>query len=411
MAGLGVPISNATARVRMVDTTGVMLVKSAPFIQPVQKGHETLSLYVAAFLIDHPPSGRKIMFDLGVRKDYWTLPASLQKRLGTVIPGLRIDKDTTEILQEQGIALNDISSVVWSHYHWDHTGSMELFPSSTELVVGSGFKGSPSLLPGYPANPDSPIDARALAGRTLTEIDFAKTSLEIAGFRAHDFFGDGSFYLLDTPGHCLGHVCGLVRTTGGTKSTFVLLGGDICHFPGVTRPSPQLPLPDVIPKGILRGNGAYFPSPCPCSLFTDHHPAIVSGGDADRNGLDPRTAPFYAISNDPSSAYMDPEVAQQSVDKLIFLDASPSVLVCLAHDETMLHSLPTLNENPDDDLNRWQERDLKSKIHWGWLNDLARDGRPAWQAAVEGFWRDGQLWAEGKATLLKNGEAASTICL
>ena len=108
MASLGVPMSNATARVRMVNTTGVMLVNSAPFIQPVQKGHQTLSLYVAAFLIDHVASGRKIMFDLGVRKDYWNLPASLQKRLGTVIPGLRVDKDTTDILQEQGIALDEI---------------------------------------------------------------------------------------------------------------------------------------------------------------------------------------------------------------------------------------------------------------------------------------------------------------
>lgn len=108
MASLGIPVSNATARVRMVDTTGVMLVKSAAFIQPVQKGHETLSLYVAAFLIDHPASGRKIMFDLGVRKDYWTLPALLQTRLGTFIPGLRVDKDTTEVLQEQGISLDEI---------------------------------------------------------------------------------------------------------------------------------------------------------------------------------------------------------------------------------------------------------------------------------------------------------------
>lgn len=288
---------------------------------------------------------------------------------------------------------------------------MELFPASTEVVVGPGFTSASSLLPGYPVNPDSPIDARALANRTLTEIDFDAASLDIAGFGAHDFFGDGSFYLLDTPGHCLGHMCGLVRTTGGIDSTFVLLGGDICHFPGVTRPNPELPLPDIIPEGVFHGKGGYFPSPCPCSLFTDDHPALASGSDADRNGLDPKTTPFYAISNDPSSAYTDPAVAQQSADKLMRLDASPSVLVCLAHDETMLHSLPTLGDNPTDDLNRWQERGFKSMIHWGWLNDLARDGKPARPPAVEGFWRDGRPWADAKATLLKNGEAASKIGL
>lgn len=303
------------------------------------------------------------------------------------------------------------ATVVWSHYHWDHTGSMELFPSTTELVVGPGFKSSPSLIPGYPTNPDSPIDSRALAGRTVTEIAFGGTGIDIAGFGAHDFFGDGSFYLLDTPGHCLGHMCGLVRTTGGTDSTFVLLGGDICHFPGVTRPNTELPLPGIIPDRVLLAKGGYFPSPCPCSLFTDHHPALTSGCDADRNSFDPKTTPFYAISNDPASAYTDPAVAQQSADKLILLDASPDVLVCLAHDETMLFSLPSLNKNPEDDLNKWKERGFKEQIHWGWLNDLARDEKPARLPAVEGFWRDGRPWAEGKATLLKNGEAASKIGL
>lgn len=108
MSQLNIPVSNATVRVRMVDTSAVMVVNSKSFIEPVQTGHETLNLYVAAFLLDHPPSGREIMFDLGVRKDYWKLPAALQKRLGTVIPALRVDSDTTDILQEQGIALKDI---------------------------------------------------------------------------------------------------------------------------------------------------------------------------------------------------------------------------------------------------------------------------------------------------------------
>lgn len=73
---------------------------------------------------------------------------------------------------------------------------MELFPKSTELVVGPGFKSSPSLLPGFPHNVDSPVAAAAFEERDLVEIGFEDTGLEIGGFRAHDFFGDGSFYLL-----------------------------------------------------------------------------------------------------------------------------------------------------------------------------------------------------------------------
>ena len=111
MSSLTIPAADETVRVRMVDTTAAMVVNSKSFIEPVQEGHERLNLPVAAFLVEHRASGKKVMFDLGVRKDYWALPAMLQKRLGTVIPALRIDRDATEILQDNGIALDQISTL------------------------------------------------------------------------------------------------------------------------------------------------------------------------------------------------------------------------------------------------------------------------------------------------------------
>nr|KAK5438363.1 hypothetical protein LTR18_008885 [Exophiala xenobiotica] len=398
------PPSNSTVRVRMIDTTAVMVVNAKMFVEPVQKGHEWININVAAFLIEHPASGKKAMFDLGVRKDYWNLPASMQKRLGFVVPALRVDKDVTEILQGKGVELDQISSVIWSHYHWDHTGSTELFPKTTELVVGPGFKAK--MLPGYPHNVDSPVDSAAFEGRTLTEIDFSTTNLEIGGFRAYDFFGDESFYLLDTPGHCLGHVCGLARTTPDPESTFILLGGDICHFSGDFRPSAKKPLPDPIPAETL-DEDSYFPTPCPCSFFADHHPMKVS----EHSSVDGRATPFYRISTDPSAAYVDPKTSQISVRKLANFDSDPSVLVCLAHDTAMMHGLPTLDENPEDDLNAWRGGGLKEKIHWGWLNELPRDGKPGRKAVVEGFWRDMKPWPEARDVMRKNGEKASKVGL
>lgn len=200
-------------------------------------------------------------------------------------------------------------------------------------------------------------------------------------------------------------MCGLARTTGGPDSTFVLLGGDICHFPGVFRPSPEQPLPDPIPEGVL-DEDAYFPTPCPCSLFETCHPSSV--GD---DSVDPRTTPFYRVSTDPSAAYADPATSQTSVDKLIKFDASSSVLVCLAHDATLLRRLSTLNDDPEDDLNDWKRRGYKKKILWGWLNELPRNGEAGREVAVQGFWRDGKPWAEAKETLRKNGEKASRVGL
>lgn len=90
---------------------------------------------------------------------------------------------------------------------------MELFPKFTELVVGPGFQGSPILLPGFPHLADSPLDARAIDGRNLVEVDFKDSDLNIGGFRAHDFFGDGSFYLLGKRGVFLRSRCSTVVLT------------------------------------------------------------------------------------------------------------------------------------------------------------------------------------------------------
>lgn len=210
----------------------------------------------------------------------------------------------------------------------------------------------------------------------------------------------------DTPGHCLGHICGLARTTGGSDSTFVLLGGDICHFAGDFRPSRQIPFPPAIPCSSL-DRDAYFPIPCPCSLFADSHPSNAAG----TKPLDPCKTPFYRISTHETAAYTDSAESQRSVDKLIVFDGSPSVLVCLAHDGTMLRKLPTLNSNPEEDLNDWKRRGYKEMIHWGWLNELPRNGKPGRKQAVKGFWRDYQQWPEAQEVLCKNGEAAASSLL
>lgn len=43
--------------------------------------------------------------------------------------------------------------------------------------------------------------------------------------RCSRLFGDGSFYLLEAPGHATGHMCGLARTTADPP-LFVFMGAD-----------------------------------------------------------------------------------------------------------------------------------------------------------------------------------------
>lgn len=87
-----------------------------------------------------------------------------------------------------------------SHHHIDHIGNPSGFLPTTDLVVGPGFR--ETELPGYPENPKAKILQADYDGRKLRQIDFDSESkgLKIGGFRAVDWFEDGSFYLLETTG-------------------------------------------------------------------------------------------------------------------------------------------------------------------------------------------------------------------
>lgn len=194
-------------------------------------------------------------------------------------------------------------------------------------------------------------------------------------FPAVDYFGDGSFYLLDSPGHAIGHMCALARTT---PDTFIFMGGDICHSPGNYRPTRAFPLPDPVPSGQLN---AAFPKPCPCSLFTPLHRAHP---DVDKT----RTTPFFGLSRTENSTFMDIPAANNSIDAMREFEESSDVFVCISHDMALINVLPLLNKNPKADINDWKVQGYKEDARWFWLNELPRDGKPGQPPLVNGrFWR------------------------
>jgi hypothetical protein len=111
----------------------------------------------------------------------------------------------------------------------DHVGNMKTFPGSVNLIVGPGFK--KGLVPGYPTNKDSHVLESDWEGREMIELEF-NGSLKLGQYNAIDYFEDGSFYLLDIPGHAIGHIGGLARVSkdsGGEEDSFVFMAGDTCH--------------------------------------------------------------------------------------------------------------------------------------------------------------------------------------
>ncbi|KAK5118481.1 hypothetical protein LTR62_002996 [Meristemomyces frigidus] len=377
-SNINLPVSSATVTVQALDTTLCLYVRSANFLDPVIPGHEAYNCPVLAFLVTHTAANgsiRRVLFDAGGRKDYWNYSPLVTGRFksGFNVFGFTCPKDVNDVLCEAGIMTggddHDVEAVVWSHWHFDHIGDMSRFSKGTKIVVGPGFKAN--LLPGFPLNPESPLLETDYAGRELDEITF-DSALRIGAFRAHDYFGDGSFYLLDVPGHAVGHMCGLARTT---EESFVIMGADTCHFAGALRPSPTVPFPDTF--DVNDGLDPVFNSPCPCTMFLDCHPAST----------DQKSTPYYKASKTPGSAYVDPHTADMSIAALRDFDADPNVFVGLAHDPALFEILPLLNTNRYASINDWKANGYKAAARWRFLNELPRNGKPGRPPLVMGWWR------------------------
>ncbi|KAK5168294.1 uncharacterized protein LTR77_006863 [Saxophila tyrrhenica] len=197
------------------------------------------------FLIQRPRPGggppERIVFDLGIKRDMSQYAAGMQDHLSKRQPITNLP-DTKASLEEGGLdPAKDVDYVILSHTHWDHIGMPADYPNS-KFVLGSGTlhtvkHGAPHYPPEmfekdplpldrsteFPPGPDSPGKDLACATSQQTSHQWKPISTLK---HAIDFFGDGSVYIIDAPGHLQGHV-NLLARLGPEK--WVYLGGDCCH--------------------------------------------------------------------------------------------------------------------------------------------------------------------------------------
>lgn len=159
------------------------------------------------------------------------------------------DEDVADVLQKGGIDPATIKHVFYryvhpsslfkciltfkdasSHLHCDHMGDLTKFPSA-EIVLAADAK--VLLKDAYPKNPNAYFEELP-AGRPVTYLRFSpdassqhKTLSPFSTFeRAVDFYGDGSFYIVEAPGHIPGHFGALARVA---PNSFVFFAADMCH--------------------------------------------------------------------------------------------------------------------------------------------------------------------------------------
>ncbi|KAF1809226.1 Metallo-hydrolase/oxidoreductase [Eremomyces bilateralis CBS 781.70] len=186
-----------------------------------------------SWLIEHQVTKRKVVFDLGIRRDIENYPPTVYERLQTVVK-TEVPQDVFESLNKLHIdPQNDVDTVIISHLHYDHVGDPSKFGPNVTFLLGPGAE---ELILGpktYPTDPESNYDSNLIPqGNKLSFLPVPST--DTSGFweplgpfpQTHDFFGDKSLFIINAPGHCIGHLNALVRVD---NQKWLYLAADTTH--------------------------------------------------------------------------------------------------------------------------------------------------------------------------------------
>ena len=187
------------------------------------------------FLVTHPGSDIygadpskpfRLMFDLGLRKAKERYPPVLQKHVDARAP-FDLAPGVAAQLEKGGLDPSEVDLVMLSHVHYDHHGDPEDFPKA-HFVVGKGALDVLENGLGNIASHQHFVPGTLPADRSSELPDPTDQSKckPLGPFpAAYDLFGDGSVYVVDTPGHLPGHVNLLCRL----KDRWLMLCGDAFH--------------------------------------------------------------------------------------------------------------------------------------------------------------------------------------
>jgi N-acyl homoserine lactone hydrolase len=137
-----------------------------------------------------------------------------------MMPAQRLDHQLAGV----GVDPGDVTHVVLSHVHFDHTGGLRHLPHA-RFLLGAGDRGAVDG-----ADPDVAALARSEDLDPVRDADWTFVDGDL------DLFDDGALVVLAMPGHTPGNTSLLVRLPAGT----LLLSGDTAHLhEALRRPAPM----------------------------------------------------------------------------------------------------------------------------------------------------------------------------
>lgn len=107
------PPGEVVVRVSMINPVTFGPVILERFMAPPVPGLETFDAIPSlCFFLEHP-SGRKLVWDLGIRKDHHNYAPEISSYIPTTKYKIDVTKNVADILQEDGVDLQQVEAVVW----------------------------------------------------------------------------------------------------------------------------------------------------------------------------------------------------------------------------------------------------------------------------------------------------------
>ncbi len=211
--------SGQTVTVRSVDAAqwAVPLKGLVDLEDPAAAALEDVEhpILVMVHVIEHPEHGTWLV-DSGVSQAPGERVAGAGPLLGSFVSEMAVETSTAEL-----VAGVQVEGVILTHLHLDHVLGLPDLPYDTPLWVGPS-EDSARMFQNLLMRP---FYKELFAGRALSHFDADQAQAFGPVPTAWDLFGDGSVWVLSTPGHTAGSVAVWARTPEGP----VLMTGDTSH--------------------------------------------------------------------------------------------------------------------------------------------------------------------------------------